>query len=79
MRYFGTPELIWTGLQTDYDLEEAREHLRARLNVTCAVEEPDMDCVFRLGNSTRGAKGGAFFRENVSVRRRFSNIYQLVN
>ncbi|MEN8168309.1 MAG: HigA family addiction module antitoxin [Pseudomonadota bacterium] len=30
-RYFGTSEAFWMGLQTDYDLEEARERLGDRL------------------------------------------------
>ena len=30
-RYFGTSEEFWMGLQTDYDLEEAREKLGNRL------------------------------------------------
>jgi addiction module HigA family antidote len=30
-RYFGTSEGFWMGLQADYDLEEARERLGARL------------------------------------------------
>jgi addiction module HigA family antidote len=30
-RYFGTSERFWLGLQTDYDLEEARRLLRGRL------------------------------------------------
>ena len=31
-RYFGTSEAFWMGLQTDYDLEEARERLGDRLD-----------------------------------------------
>ena len=31
-RYFGTSEAFWMGLQSDYDLEEARELLGDRLN-----------------------------------------------
>ena len=31
-RYFGTSERFWLGLQADYDLEEARRALGARLN-----------------------------------------------
>lgn len=31
-RYFGTSEAFWMGLQSDYDLEEARERLGDRLN-----------------------------------------------
>jgi len=30
-RYFGNSEAFWMGLQTDYDLEEARERLGKRL------------------------------------------------
>jgi len=30
-RYFGTSEGFWMGLQADYDLEEARKRLGARL------------------------------------------------
>lgn len=30
-RYFGCSESFWTGLQADYDLEEARIHLGDRL------------------------------------------------
>lgn len=30
-RYFGNSERFWLGLQTDYDLEEARRVLRGRL------------------------------------------------
>ena len=30
-RYFGTSEAFWMGLQSDYDLEEAREKLGDRL------------------------------------------------
>ena len=30
-RYFGTSERFWLGLQTDYDLEEARLKLEGRL------------------------------------------------
>jgi addiction module HigA family antidote len=30
-RYFGTSERFWLGLQTDYDLEEARSRLAARV------------------------------------------------
>lgn len=30
-RYFGTSEGFWMGLQTDYDLEEARKRLGDRL------------------------------------------------
>ena len=30
--YFGTSERFWLGLQADYDLEEARRALGARLN-----------------------------------------------
>ena len=30
-RYFGTSERFWLGLQTDYDLEEARLALEARI------------------------------------------------
>lgn len=30
-RYFGVSESFWMGLQADYDLEEARERLGARL------------------------------------------------
>ena len=30
-RYFGTSEGFWMGLQADYDLEEARRRLGARL------------------------------------------------
>ena len=30
-RYFGTSEWFWLGLQTDYDLEEARRVLGGRL------------------------------------------------
>lgn len=30
-RYFGSSESFWTGLQADYDLEEARVHLGDRL------------------------------------------------
>jgi addiction module HigA family antidote len=26
-KYFGTSEQFWTGLQADYDLEEARKHI----------------------------------------------------
>lgn len=26
-KYFGTSEQFWTGLQADYDLEEARSHI----------------------------------------------------
>jgi addiction module HigA family antidote len=32
-RYFGTSEVFWMGLQTDYDLEEAREKLGDRLEL----------------------------------------------
>ena len=32
VRYFGTSEAFWMGLQTDYDLEEARERLGDRLD-----------------------------------------------
>ena len=31
-RYFGTSERFWLGLQADYDLEEARRVLGARLD-----------------------------------------------
>ena len=31
-RYFGTSERFWLGLQADYDLEEARRALGARLD-----------------------------------------------
>jgi len=31
-RYFGTSERFWLGLQTDYDLEEARSRIAARVN-----------------------------------------------
>ena len=30
-RYFGTSERFWLGLQTDYDLEEARLALEAKI------------------------------------------------
>ena len=30
-RYFGTSERFWLGLQTDYDLEEARARVAARV------------------------------------------------
>lgn len=30
-RYFGTSERFWLGLQTDYDLEEARSALEGRI------------------------------------------------
>ncbi len=30
-RYFGTSESFWMGLQTDYDLEQARDRLGDRL------------------------------------------------
>ena len=36
-RYFGTSEGFWMGLQADYDLEEARRRLGARLE--CEVHE----------------------------------------
>jgi len=32
-RYFGNSEAFWMGLQTDYDLEEARERLGKRLKL----------------------------------------------
>ena len=31
-RYFGTSEAFWMGLQADFDLEEAREHLASQLS-----------------------------------------------
>jgi len=31
-KYFGNSEKFWTGLQSDYDLEEARHSLGNRLN-----------------------------------------------
>ncbi len=31
-RYFGTSERFWMGLQSDYDLEQARKSLGSRLN-----------------------------------------------
>ena len=30
-RYFGTSEQFWMGLQSDYDLEEARKHLGRKI------------------------------------------------
>jgi addiction module HigA family antidote len=31
-RYFGTSEGFWMGLQADYDVEEAREHIAPQLD-----------------------------------------------
>ena len=31
-RYFGTSEQFWMGLQSDYDLEEARKHLGRKID-----------------------------------------------
>ena len=31
-RYFGTSEGLWLGLQSDFDLENSREALRAEIN-----------------------------------------------
>lgn len=31
-RYFGTSEQFWIGLQSDYDLEEARKHLGRKID-----------------------------------------------
>jgi addiction module HigA family antidote len=31
-RYFGTSEQFWMGLQSDYDLDEARKHLGRKID-----------------------------------------------
>ncbi len=36
-RYFGNSEKFWLGLQDDYDLEEAREKMGAKLSRISAV------------------------------------------
>ena len=39
-RYFGTSERFWLGLQTDYDLEEARSVLEGRIRQEVKPRSP---------------------------------------
>ncbi len=39
-RYFGTSERFWLGLQTDYDLEEAKARVAARVRLEVKPRTP---------------------------------------